>query len=46
MDHPVPTIEFAFEATVGPHGWLARHIFVATGQRHPDGVLIRFVVVR
>ena len=35
-----------FEAPAGPHEWLARHIFVATGQRHPDGVLIRFFVVR
>jgi hypothetical protein len=35
-----------FEAPAGPHGWLARHIFVATGERHPDGVLIRFFVVR
>ena len=35
-----------FEAPAGPHEWLALHIFVATGQRHPDGVLIRFFVVR
>lgn len=35
-----------FEAPSGPHEWLSRHIFVATGQRHPDGVLIRFFVVR
>ena len=35
-----------FEAPAGPHEWLARHIFVATGKRHPDGVLIRFFVVR
>lgn len=35
-----------FEAPFGPHGWLARHIFVATGQRDPAGVLIRFFVVR
>ncbi len=35
-----------FEVRDRPHGWLARHIFVATGQRHPKGVLIRFVVVR
>ena len=35
-----------FEAPEGPHGWLARHIFVATGERHEDGVLIRFFVVR
>lgn len=35
-----------FEAPEGPHGWLARHIFVATGQRDRDGVLIRFFVVR
>ena len=35
-----------FEAPAGPHGWLARHIFVATGERHQDGVLIRFFVVR
>jgi hypothetical protein len=35
-----------FEAPAGPHAWLARHVFVATGERHPDGVLIRFFVVR
>ncbi len=35
-----------FEAPAGPHEWLARHIFVATGRRHPDGVLTRFFVVR
>ena len=35
-----------FEAPAGPHAWLSRHIFVATGQRHPEGVLIRVFVVR
>ena len=34
-----------FEAPAGPHGWLSRHIFVAIGQRHPEGVLIQFFVV-
>ncbi|MBU6499894.1 MAG: DUF3237 domain-containing protein [Rhodospirillales bacterium] len=34
-----------FEAPAGRHEWLARHIFLATGERHPDGVLIRFFVV-
>ncbi len=35
-----------FEAPAGPHGWLARHIFVATGERQPACVVIRFFVVR
>lgn len=35
-----------FEAPAGPHEWLARRIFVATDQRHPDGVPIHFFVVR
>ena len=34
------------EAPAGPHEWLNRFIFVATGERHPAGVLIRFFVVR
>jgi hypothetical protein len=34
-----------FEAPDGPHGWLMRHVFVATGARHPDGVEIRFFAV-
>jgi len=34
------------EAPEGTHGWLNRHVFVCTGQRHPNGVLIRFFVVR
>ncbi len=34
------------EAPDGPHAWVNRHIFVATGERHPTGVLIRFFVVR
>jgi hypothetical protein len=35
-----------FEAPPGPHAWLARHVFTATGERHPDGVVIRVFVVR
>ena len=35
-----------FEAPDGPHGWLNRHVFLATGERHPAGVLIRFFVVK
>ena len=34
-----------FEAPEGPHRWLARHIFVATAQRHPAGVLLHFFMV-
>ncbi len=34
-----------FEAPAGPHHWLARSIFVATAQRHPAGVLLRFFEV-
>ena len=34
------------EAPEGVHGWLNRHVFVCTGERHPNGVLIRFFVVR
>ena len=34
-----------FETPEGPHRWLSRSIFVATAQRHPDGVLLRFFEV-
>jgi len=34
------------EAPAGAHDWMNRHIFVCTGERHPNGVLIRFFVVR
>ena len=34
------------EAPDGPHDWLNQVVFVATGERHPTGVLIRFFVVR
>lgn len=34
-----------FEAAEGEPEWQARHIFVATGYRRLDGVLIRFYVV-
>ncbi len=34
------------EAPAGPQEWLNRFIFVATGERHPTGVLIRFFLVR
>ena len=34
------------EAPTGAHDWMNRHIFVCTGERHPNGVLIRFFVVR
>jgi hypothetical protein len=30
-----------FEVAPGPHGWLARSVFVATGERRPDQVIIR-----
>ena len=35
----------SFEAASGPHGWLMRHVFVCTGERLPDLVLLRFYVV-
>ena len=35
-----------FEAPPGPHDWLTRNILVATAQRHPEGVLLRFFTVR
>ncbi len=34
-----------FEAPEGPHVWLTRHIFIATAQRHPEGVQLRFFAV-
>ena len=35
-----------FEAPPGgPHDWLNRTILIATAQRHPDGVLLRFFAV-
>ncbi len=34
-----------FETPEGPHRWLSRSIFVATAQRHPAGVLLRFFEV-
>jgi hypothetical protein len=30
-----------FAVAAGPHGWLARHVFLCTGARHPDCVVIR-----
>jgi hypothetical protein len=35
-----------FDAPDGPHGWLTRHLFVATLARAGDGVNIRVFVVR
>jgi hypothetical protein len=32
---------FRFEAPLGPYDWLNRSLFVARGERHPEGVLIR-----
>jgi len=34
-----------FETPEGPHRWLSRSIFLATAQRHPAGVLLRFFEV-
>jgi hypothetical protein len=31
----------SFEVAPGPHDWLARSVFVATGERAPDQVVIR-----
>ena len=31
----------SFEVAAGPHDWLARSVFVATGERYPDLVAIR-----
>ena len=32
---------FRFEAPLGPYDWLNCSLFVARGERHPEGVLIR-----
>ena len=34
-----------FEVVPGPHGWLAENLFVATGERAPDHVVIRVFLV-
>jgi hypothetical protein len=34
-----------FEAPPGPHDWLNRTILIASAQRHPAGVLLRFFAV-
>ena len=35
-----------FETAPGPYDWLMRSMFVGTGERHPNGVLIRYWCVR
>ena len=35
----------SFEVAPGPHDWLTRHVFVCTGERMPDLVLLRFYAV-
>ena len=35
-----------FEAPPGPHGWLADHVFVATGERRAAMVLLAFFLLR
>lgn len=35
-----------FEVAPGPHDWLARSVFVATGERAPDHVVIRVFEVQ
>jgi len=32
---------FQFEPPAGPHGWLGQSVFVGSGERRPDAVLIR-----
>jgi hypothetical protein len=32
----------SFEVAAGPHDWLARHVIVGSGARHPAEVVIRF----
>lgn len=45
---PVPHAEYylrafpTFEAQVGPHDWLMRHVIVGIGERQRDGNLIRY----
>jgi hypothetical protein len=34
-----------FEVGPGPHAWLMENVFVCTGERRPNDVLIRFFVV-
>lgn len=35
----------AFETDAPELGWLMKHVFVATGERYPNGVIIRFFKV-
>jgi hypothetical protein len=35
----------SFEAPVGKHDWLTRHVFIGIGERKPDGNLIRYYAV-
>jgi hypothetical protein len=35
-----------FAVAEGPHDWLSRHVFVCTGERLPDLVVIRCFLVR
>ena len=36
----------SFDAAEGPHGWLARSLFVGVGRLDPPAVVIRFFEVR
>lgn len=36
----------SFEVVPGPHAWLADNLFVATGERAPHHVVVRFFLVR
>lgn len=35
----------SFAVAAGPHDWLLRHVFICTGERHPEEVVIRFFAV-
>jgi hypothetical protein len=36
----------SFEVPVGPHDWLAKTVFVGTGERRPDHSIFRYWAVR
>lgn len=35
-----------FEAPVGKHDWLSRHVFIGIGERHPKVLFLRYYMVK
>ncbi len=31
-----------FEAPIGKHDWLTRHVFIGVGERKPDGNYVKY----